>query len=117
MSDIDVDVSELVAFAADLERAATAIVPATQKATESSARDIRTMSAARAPRRTGELAAGFEVEPDGDGWTVINRTRQAWFQEWGTSRHGPQPSLYPSADAVEPKFGDAIEQAAVEVLR
>lgn len=114
MSAITVDASQLVAFAAEIGAAAAAVTPAAENATEESAERIQDMAEARAPRLTGELAAGFEVEGSGLSRTVINRTRQAFFQEHGTSRHAPQPSLYPSADAVEPDYVEAIGEAGVK---
>jgi hypothetical protein len=86
------DIGKLLEFASDLVREAK-IERRVVEAVTATAREVQATASSTAPRETGELAGSFEIEGAGVNQAVVNRTRQAFFQEFGTSRHGPQASL------------------------
>lgn len=71
---------------------------------------------------TGDLKRGWEIEGSGDGRSagmsvsIRNNTRQAFFQEHGTSFHPPQPSAGPALEHTAPGFMEDMERIGSEVL-
>ena len=70
-------------------------------------------AARRAPRDTGELQSDIGVKQKEGSATTRTRwvgsdTRQAFFQEFGTSRMPPQPWLSPAAEAGVGKLAEKL---------
>lgn len=103
------DFTQVDKLAVDLASAGAKMVAASKVLVGSEADQIRSDAAARSPVLTGALKAGWYVVDGGDGSKVItNDTRQAFYQEFGTTRHGPQPSLFPAADRGEGRLAAAL---------
>lgn len=115
MTAADFDMSEVDAFADHLGRAPRKVKAASSLALTNVAQEAKSDAEGFAPVDKGDLAGGFFIR-GGNGWRVLgNDERQAFFQEFGTSLHGPQPSLYPAAaraqPALEKLLGEAGEKA------
>jgi hypothetical protein len=81
------------------------------------AEQVRADASARAPVLTGAQAAGYYVEDAGEGAKrVSNDVREAFYQEVGTSKMGPQPALFPAADAGEVRLVVQFEVAAGKIV-
>ena len=93
------DFSQVDALAVTLAAAGAAVKIASTGIVAEEADQIRADAQTRSPVLTGALAAGWYVTDGGMGAKIVtNDTRQAFYQEFGTSRHGPQPSLFPAAE-------------------
>jgi hypothetical protein len=111
------DFSQVTKLAVDLAKAGAVVDKASDIIVDEEADMVRADAEARSPRLTGALAAGWYVVDGGDGSKIVtNDTRQAFFQEFGTTRHGPQPSLFPAAEAGEKRMGLKLELVAGEIL-
>lgn len=114
---IAADFSQVDKLALDLAEAGPKVKLLSDEAVDEEADAIRSDAESRSPVLTGALAAGWYVVDAGDGSKIItNDTRQAFYQEFGTSRHGPQPSLFPAAETGEGRLGLKLEAAAGEIL-
>lgn len=116
------DDSELLKLSADLEKAGDRIGKEVAAALRKAQKDLQAKAQALSPVRTGELQAGWQPHGGGDGRSgsmsagIRNTTRQGFFQEYGTSKHPPQPSGGPALEAITPAFIADMEKAAGEVL-
>jgi len=113
---IDLDMSQVEMLAVALTRAGPATVIAADKAIAVEAEAIRADASVRAPVLTGAQAAGYYVEDAADGKLISNDTRQAFYNEFGTSDTAPQPALLPAADAGERRLLARLEIVAAEVV-
>lgn len=107
------DVTELMRLAADLQESGANIAPKVRSGITKARNNLRDFAEANAPvGETGDLKAGFETEGTGFEQRVVNHTRQAFFQQFGTSRHPPQPVLLDyeerTADDGEKQVYDAL---------
>lgn len=67
---------------------------------------------ARAPRRTGRLAASIQAQSEG----VSVGAPYAAFVEYGTARTAPQPYVRPSLNSIRPRaVRDAGDRAIREI--
>ncbi len=111
------DFSQVAKLAADLLKAGAVVDRAADVVVDEEAAAIRNDAEGRSPVLTGALAAGWYVTDGGDGAKLVtNDTRQAFYQEFGTTRHGPQPSLFPAAEAGEGRMALKLELIAGEIL-
>lgn len=113
---ITCDMDEVAILAGALAAAGPAMVVTSVEIIDVGAEKVRADASGRAPVLTGAQAAGYYVEDAGEGAKrITNDVREAFYQEVGTSKMGPQPALFPAADAVEPwlviKFETAAEVA------
>lgn len=93
------DFSQVDALAVDLAAAGAIAQVVSGVIVDEEAEQIRGDAAMRSPVLTGALAAGWYVTDGGGGAQIVtNDTRQAFYMEYGTTRHGPQPSLFPAAE-------------------
>jgi HK97 gp10 family phage protein len=114
---VTADFSEVDQLAVDLAAAGTAVNVASETIVSEEADRIRNDAAQRSPVLTGALRAGWYVTDGGDGTKIVtNDTRQAFYQEFGTTRHGPQPSLFPAADQGEERIATKLETVAGTIL-
>jgi hypothetical protein len=103
-------------LAVALAESGAKIVAVSETIIASEAETVRADAARRAPVLTGAQRAGYYVEDAGPiAKRVTNDVREAFYQELGTSRHGPQPALFPAADAGERRLVTRFELAAGEV--
>lgn len=123
------DDSEMRKLTADLQQAGARvgkevadIVRKHGKALQAKAEQLSPKPPGKSRRATGKLASSWEPHGWGDGRSgdmsagIRNTTRQAFFQEHGTSKHPPQPSGGPALEAITPAFIADMEKAAGEVL-
>lgn len=107
------DFSQVNALAADLAAAGAVVQVAARHIVNDEATQVRDDASTRSPVLTGALQAGwYVVDGDGGAKIVTNDTRQAFYQEFGTTRHGPQPSLFPAADRGEARMMLKLEAVA-----
>lgn len=91
---MSIDVSELLQLADDLRDSGTNIAPKVRSAVTTTRNSLRSYAEMNAPvGETGDLKAGFEPEGTGYEQRVVNRTRQAFFQQFGTAFQPPQAVL------------------------
>lgn len=113
---ISVDTSQLSAWASKLATVAVHVTNAQERALTEAANEVKAEAERRAPVRTGELRSGFFINA-GMGWRRVgNRTRQAFFQEFGTSKMSPQPSLFPASRRAEAKLVERLGKAGEDAL-
>ena len=123
---IDIDTSELSAFARQLiNDAPKQAEQAVRQATIAEGRAMKSRAIAGAPRDTGWLAAtGVRMKTwkNRDGvavnvFTIPNSEgrNEGFYQEYGTSRHAPQPFLLPAVIPAESSYPAAV-LAAVNPL-
>lgn len=64
-------------------------------------------AAARAPRHSGDLAAGFDITPGDDPgtWIIDNPWHQFMWTEFGTRRQPARPFLGPVLAAARARWG------------
>lgn len=102
--------AELHALARDLGIEADAINPRVEKAVGRSTERLFEQAKASVPRDSGELFNSIQRDTEGLARRVGSPLEQGFFQEYGTSRHRPQPWLMVHAES-------AGEHLARELLR
>jgi HK97 gp10 family phage protein len=112
MSNVHVDVSQAIALAAEFGAAGPRVVRKADVATRKVRDRAGDLAQANAPVRTGELRASREDFDEGDEHGFAFTARHARFVEFGTSRMGPQPYVWPAADRAERELPDEIEKIA-----
>jgi len=113
---ITADFSQVAALAADLAAAGLVVKAASDVVVGEGADRIRDDASQRSPVLTGELAASWYVIDADDGKIVTSDARQAFYMEFGTTRHGPQPSLFPAAERGADRMALELEVVASEIL-
>lgn len=102
-----VDTSQVARLARDLAGAGAAMEMASDDVLDKVGAEVQAAAKADAPVLTGELRDSIWLRK-GKGWRKVgSSTRQGVFQEFGTSRHGPQPWLFKNGE----KGGDAIAES------
>lgn len=91
-----IDVSEMVALAGDLDRAAVTAEVKTRAAVRSSTGTAERVAKTLVPVLTGELHDSIEASADGLDGTVTAGTDHAEYVEDGTSDTAPQPFMGPA---------------------
>lgn len=110
---IDFDFSQVDRLANDLTKAAATITAeAETKVLEPTGRQVLADTMAASPRLTGELAASWYMKSELGARVITSDVRQAFYQEFGTSRHPPQPSLFPAADRGEDQMTERLADIA-----
>lgn len=108
------DFSEVFELAEDLTNAGHDIAHEVASGVTKARNNLRSYAEANAPvGETGGLKAGFQTEGGGLMQQVVNRTRQAFFQQFGTSRHPPQPVLFD----YEARTEEDLERQVFDSLR
>jgi HK97 gp10 family phage protein len=116
----ELDVSQVLALGADLDRASGRIGRKAASVVRKSAQRVKTEAQANAPVQTGALRSSIQVTTSGDGRgsgisaTIGPTVRYAQFVEYGTSKMAPEPFLGPALSSVEPSFLEAMAQLAEE---
>jgi HK97 gp10 family phage protein len=101
MPDVYIDASEVVALAGTLQLAAATIDLESAASVTLAAQATEAQAKALVPVRTGDLRDSIHIEGSGLEQEVIADSDHAVYQEFGTSRHGPQPFMYPAGDLGE----------------
>lgn len=113
-----VDVSELVALAADLGEAPARLGKEGAKVVRDVAEQVKSTAASSAPKRTGALANSIQVITKGSGRAaqmsalIKANIRYAGFVEFGTYKDAPQPFMAPAGDAAVAALSTGLEVAA-----
>lgn len=116
MSNVDVDTSEVVALALDLLARGGGILEVKEELLSKVGREVRDAARAAAPVLTGELRASIYLR-GGDGWRIIGTdVPQGFYQEFGTSVHGPQPWLLHNGDVGGERLAEELSVEAATPL-
>lgn len=103
---------------AGLERATKRVGAEAAKVVRRSAADVERLAKQNAPVDTGHLRGTISAEYTGNGRhatfsaEIGPTAAYGAYVEFGTSRHAPQPYMYPAAERVEPEFVAALENLA-----
>lgn len=98
----DVDVSEVVALAADLAAAPAAAVKVQSETLTKLGRQVAAEANRDAPvGETGDLAGSYKVRGGTDWRRIYSDVRYAGYVELGTSVMAPQPHLWPAGRRAE----------------
>ena len=108
--------AELTKLAVDLGKVSSKVTQEVIKATAAAGREVASEAKSRAPRRSGALANSIVSHAKGLVAVVAADARHGAFQEFGTSRHGPQPFLGPALAAKKDAYVRRIEQIAGDIL-
>lgn len=105
-----IDVSEVMAFARDIERNADAVPARARRAVEKVGHDTVATAQAIVPVDTGNLKSSISVDftDDGLGFEAGPMASYGEFVEEGTSRMSPEPYLGPAADREFPNLEQAL---------
>jgi HK97 gp10 family phage protein len=112
MSDISIDMSEVVALATELAAAGPMVAKKADLATRQTRERMGDEAQANAPVLTGALRASREDFDDGDEHGVAFTARYAAYVEFGTSDTRPQPFMWPAADRAERTLVDEVDKVA-----
>lgn len=104
-----VDVSDLLRLAGDFAKKASTIVFASREALEHVARQVQEEASRDAPEDTGALKASVYLIMEDEGARIGSPLKQGFYQEFGTSRHGPQPWLFPAGERGADQLGLDLE--------
>ena len=119
---IELDDAEVRKLQADLEQAGARVGKEITKVTRENGQRLLKATESRSPVRTGALKASWALETAGDGRSgslsvrVRSTVRQAFFQEFGTSKMAAQPSAGPALEEVGPQYARDLEDVAAKVL-
>jgi hypothetical protein len=110
---LSVDTSEVDRLAVEMVGVAEAIEAVAYATLDKVAAEVQAAAVADAPALTGELKGSiYNRKISADVREIGSAVRQAWFQEFGTSRHGPQPFLFENAERGGDRIAEAILLAA-----
>jgi len=112
MSDLSIDTSDLAELVRDLGQAASRIDEVGDREATRAARHGASEAAARAPRRTGELAASIHAE----GNRMVASAPYAAFVEFGTSQMGPQPFMRSAGDGAMELLETQMADRAADLI-
>lgn len=110
------DVSQLLAYAAELEAAGNAGLNAVDKVITDYGDKVATSARALVPVLTGTLKGSIRVVPGAHRVEVEATEYYAQFVEFGTSKMAPEPFMEPALAEHEGGFADALGDAAVQAL-
>ena len=110
------DFSQVAALAVDLGRTSTSVAARTAVEIRRSGGRLRDLAQSGAPVLTGALQGSVDASITALRATVTADDEASYFQEYGTSRHGPQPFMAPAAEAVIPDFEAVMARIAEEGL-
>jgi hypothetical protein len=102
------DMSEVARLARDLAGAGAAMEEVSDEILDKVAADVKAAAVSDAPVLTGELRDSIWIRKGKSFRKVGSSTRQGVFQEFGTSRHGPQPWLYHNGEKGGAEIADSL---------
>jgi hypothetical protein len=109
---IVVDTSEVVALAARLATAAAGIVDEAKTATKTAGDEMLAAMRRDAPVLTGALRASIDGHSAGGDYVAGTDVDYGFYQEFGTSRHSPQPWAFHNGDRAGVRLADGLEAVA-----
>jgi hypothetical protein len=104
---ITADMSQVAKLARDLAGAGAAMEQVSDDVLDDVAAEVHAAAKRDAPVLTGALRDSIWIRKGKGFRRVGSSLRQGVFQEFGTSRHGPQPWLFHNGD----KGGDTIAES------
>ncbi len=107
---IDVDLHEVHLLAAELGAAGPKAQRESAGALSKAAQETQAAAQAAVPVRTGGLRNSIGVRGHGDEQIVEATSPYAVYVEFGTSRMGPQPFMWPAATTAEKSLATEFEQ-------
>lgn len=119
---IEFETAELRKLAADLGDAAPRVGKQVADVTRKHGQQLLSRVKALSPVDTGELRGSWAIQGSGDGRSggmsvsVQSSVRQAFFQEYGTSKMAAQPSAGPALEAVAPAYVADMQNAVERFL-
>jgi len=102
--------SQVARLARDLAGAGAAMEEVSDDVLDEAAAQVQAEAKRDAPVLTGELQGSIWIRKGKTFRRVGSSTRQGVFQEFGTSRHPPQPWLFANGE----RGGDTIAEALLE---
>lgn len=116
MSSITVDTSELDAWGRVLARAGIEITIVNEQALTEAAKQLKEDAKRDAPVDKGDLQRTVRVYAGKEWRRVGSPLKQGFFQEFGTSRHPPQPWLFHNGERAGTKMEKLLTTGGVKVL-
>lgn len=113
---ITVDTSQLDAWARVLARAGIEITVVNEKQLTEAAKQLKEDAKRDAPEDTGDLKKSIRITAGKEFRRVGSKKRQGFFQEFGTSRHPPQPWLFHNGERAGLKMEKQLGVAGTRVL-
>ncbi len=104
-----VDVSQVTRLAADFARKAVTVAFASRETLARVAREVEDEARRDAPVDTGALQGSVYLRLEDDEAVIGSPLKQGFYQEFGTSRHPPQPWLFPAGERGATKLGMGLE--------
>ena len=116
--DIEVDMSEVEALAADLGKASFEVSKRASQVVRKTAFDMEAQAKKLSPFDTGTLRNSISTTIGLGGLTaeVGPTVNYGIYLEYGTRRMPAQPYMSPAAETVTPAFIEAIEQLGGDML-
>jgi hypothetical protein len=108
---INIDFSELAKLAGDIAADVAMVDGSVQPAVGRATDRLHARAVNDAPRDTGELKGAIAKDSWGLARRVYAPVRQAFYQEYGTSFHPPQPFLMVHADRAHVDLEQEITKA------
>jgi hypothetical protein len=102
------DMSQVAKLSRDLLGAAAAMEEVSDVTLDKVAAEVHAAAVSDAPVLTGDLKDSIWTRK-GKGWRKVGSSlRQGVFQEFGTSRHGPQPWLFHNGEDGGDKIAETL---------
>lgn len=98
------------------KKAARRMLTAREQIAKAQAEALKERAKELAPYRTGDLQRSISYGRVSNGYQVGPTAFYGRFVELGTARLPPQPYLIPAAEEIEPRFIDAMRDAAGQAL-
>ena len=115
--DIEFEVSQVRALAADLTKASTSAQLKAGQVVRKAGADLERIAKQRAPVDTGNLRNSIGTTAHSPTSVEVGPTASyAAYVELGTYKMAAQPYMGPATDAVEPLFVAAMEKIGGEIL-
>lgn len=111
-----VDTSELDRWERVLVRAGVEIVKVNETELTAAAQEFKQAAIRDAPERTGALKRSIRVTAGKEFRRVGSPLKQGFFQEFGTSRHPPQPWLFHNGERAGRRIEAEIGKKSVRLL-
>jgi len=106
------DFSQVDKLAVDLAASGAKVAGASKTIVSTTAREVHARAVADAPVLTGELKGSIYIHDD----TIGSDVKQGFYQEFGTTRHGPQPWLFTNAEDGGDRIALELDAVAGSIL-
>lgn len=113
---MSIEFSGLQEVKVKLSSASKTVRPLVQAAVAKSTRQVEADAKALAPVDTGTLRSSIAATISGMTGEVTPGANYAIYQEFGTSRMGAQPFLFPALERQAGPFTEAVKNAAGKVF-